>query len=56
MKEMCISQAEETANSMIESKNYEQAIELFLNKKMSRNKLLSSWFPIDLDIYNNDLV
>ena len=35
---------------------YEQAIELFLNKKMSRNKLLSSWFPIDLDIYNNDLV
>lgn len=35
---------------------YEQAIELFLNKKMSRNRLLSSWFPIDLDIYNNDLV
>lgn len=35
---------------------YEQAIELLLNKKMSRNKLLSSWFPIDLDIYNNDLV
>lgn len=35
---------------------YEQAIELLLNKKMSRNKLLSSWFPLDLDIYNNDLV
>lgn len=35
---------------------YEQAIELFLNKKMSRNKLLSSWFPLDLEIYNNDLV
>ena len=29
MKQMCISQAEETANSMIESKNYEQAIELY---------------------------
>lgn len=35
---------------------YEQAIELLLNKKMTRNKLLSSWFPLDLDIYNNDLV
>lgn len=30
MKETCISQAEETSKSMIESKNYEKAIELYL--------------------------
>ena len=34
----------------------EQAMNIFLNKKMSINELLSSWFYLDIDIYNNDLV
>lgn len=35
---------------------YEQAMNIFLNKKISNHRLLNSWFHIDLDIYNNDLV
>ena len=34
----------------------DQAMNIFLNKKMSINELLSSWFYLDIDIYNNDLV
>ena len=34
----------------------EQFMNLLLNKKMNRDKLLSSWFYLDLDMYNNDLV
>lgn len=34
----------------------EQAMNILLNKKMSLNELLSSWFYLDIDIYNNDLV
>ena len=33
-----------------------QAMDIFLNKKINSNKLLSSWFFIDIDVYNNDLV
>lgn len=36
--------------------SYEQFINLLLNKKMTRDKLFSSWFYLDLDMYNNDLV
>lgn len=35
---------------------YEQAMNIFLNKKISNHRLLNSWFYIDLDIYSNDLV
>ena len=34
----------------------DQFMNLLLNKKMTRNNIFSSWFYIDLDIYNNDLV
>ena len=34
----------------------EQFMNLLLNKKMTRDKLFSSWFYLDLDMYNNDLV
>ena len=34
----------------------EQFMNLLLNKKMTKDKLLSSWFCLDLDMYNNDLV
>ena len=34
----------------------EQAMNIILNKKMTLNELLSSWFYLDIDIYNNDLV
>ena len=34
----------------------EQFMNLLLNKKMIKDKLLSSWFSLNLDMYNNDLV
>ena len=34
----------------------EQFMNLLLNKKMIKDKLLSSWFYLDIDMYNNDLV
>ena len=34
----------------------DQFMNLLLNKKMTRNNIFSSWFYLDLDIYNNDLV
>ena len=36
--------------------SYDQFMNLLLNKKMTRNNIFSSWFYLDLDIYNNDLV
>lgn len=33
-----------------------QAMDIFLNKKISSNKFLNSWFCLDIDMYNNDLV
>ena len=34
----------------------DQFMNLLLNKKITRNNIFSSWFYLDLDIYNNDLV
>ena len=36
--------------------DYEQFMNIILNKKLTRNNLLSSWFYLDIDMYNNDLV
>ena len=34
----------------------DQFMNLLLNKKITRNNIFSSWFYLNLDIYNNDLV
>ncbi len=34
----------------------DQFMDILLNKKLNGNKLFSSWFYLDLDIYHNDLV
>ena len=34
----------------------EQFMDILLNKKLNGNKLFSSWFCLDIDIYHNDLV
>ncbi len=36
--------------------NRKDLMNILLNKKIHNNKLLSSWFYLNLDIYNNDLV
>ena len=36
--------------------DYEQFMNIILNKKLTRNNLLSSWFYLDIDMYSNDLV
>ena len=46
----------EESNEYDLSLDYDQAMDILLNKKISNNKLLNSWFYLDLDIYNNDLV
>jgi len=35
---------------------FDQFINLLLNKKIKGNDIFSSWFYLDIDIYNNDLV
>lgn len=33
-----------------------QAMDILLNKKITTNNILNSWFCLDIDMYNNDLV